>query len=243
MADIQIRQKPFRKYCEGALATLAAQHEMIKILGHAATAGASREALVRNFLTDHLPELVTTVSGVIVDTKGNRSKQQDIVLMMKSMPRLRFASSDDLIFQEGAIATFEVKTAIRSRSVINEIGKNIASVMQLIPSSLAGTRMGNLDWPHGRILAAIVTYEGAQLSTVEKWLNDTPESNRPDIYLDLSSGILIGNRYIQVPAGKAGVHYTLIDDAAAGLAHFLTAIAKITSVFQTREVIWEDYMA
>ncbi|MFC5420900.1 DUF6602 domain-containing protein [Bosea eneae] len=151
------RKSPLLEYCEGAVAALRAQYDMTKVLGHAATAGAARESLIQDFLTNHLPEMTSVVSGVIVDAKGGRSKQQDIVLMLKSMPRLRFASGHDLIFQEGAIATFEIKTSINSQAIVSEIGKNILSVRDLSPTSLAGARMGDLSWPHARILTAIIT--------------------------------------------------------------------------------------
>jgi len=233
---------PLLEYCLGAVNALTAQYEMTKVLGHAATAGAAREGLIQHFLTDHLPEMATVVSGVIVDAQGNRSKQQDIVLMLKSMPRLRFASGHDLIFQEGAIATFEIKTAINTRKVITEIGGNIRSVRNLSATSLAGTRMGDLSWAHARILTAVLTYGGTRLSTVAQWLENIPETDRPDLYLDLSKGMLIKNDGSFEVAKENTSQYLIVDKAALGLARFLTILAVITGAVQTREVKWSSYI-
>lgn len=234
---------PLLEYCTSAVAALRAQYSMTKVLGHAATAGAARESLVQNFLTDHLPEMTTVVSGVIVDAHGNRSKQQDIVLMLKSMPRLRFASGHDLIFQEGAIASFEIKTSINGQRMITDIGENIRSVRQLKPTSLGGARMGDLSWEYARVLTAVVTYGGAQLSKVSGWLDNIPDSDRPDLYLDLSKGILLKNDGSFDLIEENGPQYLVVENEAIGLARFLTALARITGVVQTRDVKWDQYLA
>lgn len=184
--------KPLVKYCQGAIDALNAQHKMTEVLGHAATSGAARERLIQDFLTSHLPEMTSVVSGVIVDSTGERSKQQDIVLMLKPMPRLAFASGHDLIFQEGTIATFEIKTQI-TPYILDGIVANIASVKRLVSRTQAGAQLGGLDWPYGRILHVVLTYGGSGLGTIRNRLNTLPETGKPDVYLDLTRGILIKN--------------------------------------------------
>lgn len=186
--------------------------------------------------------MASVVSGVIVDAKGSRSKQQDIVLMLKSMPRLRFASGHDLIFQEGAIATFEIKTSIRGRRTIIDIGENIRSVRRLSPTSLAGTRMGDLSWGHARILTAVLTYDGARMSAIEGWLNSIPDSDKPDLYLDFSKGMIVKNEQVFEPLAETDHQYFVIEDASLGLARFLTILAQIAGAVQTREVKWKQYI-
>lgn len=232
---------PLLEYCVGAVDALKAQYAMTKILGHAATAGASREGLIQNFLIDHLPEMTSVVSGVIVDAAGNRSKQQDIVLMQKAMPRLRFASGHDLIFQEGAVATFEIKSTINGSKAIAEIGENIRSVRNLSSTSKAGMRAGDLSWPYARILTAVLTYDGAQLSRVANWLDCIPDNDKPDLYFDLSKGILLRNDGSFDPVESTD-QYIAIKDAPLGLARFLTILARITAAVQVRTVMWKEYI-
>lgn len=70
--------KTLQRYCEAAVSTLNSQYEATKVLHHAGTAGSIREQILRDFLSAHLPELITVVSGQIFDCKGNYSKQQDV---------------------------------------------------------------------------------------------------------------------------------------------------------------------
>lgn len=232
--------KPLIQYCEGAVKALTAQYEMTKVIGHAVTMGTARERLIFDFLTAHLPELTSAVSGVIVDSEGNRSKQQDIVLMLKSMPRLRFASGSDLIFQEGVIATFEIKTNI-SAANIPEIAANIQSVKALQPTSKAGVQFGALNWPWARVFHAIVTYDGVSLRSAADSFGRLPEDNWPDFYLDLSKGCLMRNEGILFEK-SGGENFKIIDDGAKGLAHFLTQLAELTGNIAMREVKWKHYM-
>lgn len=90
--------KLLRAYCETAIETLQSQYRATRLLQHSATAGSAREQLIKDFLIGHLPELVSVVSGQIFDAQNTFSRQQDIVLVLKSMPRLPFASGNDLIF-------------------------------------------------------------------------------------------------------------------------------------------------
>lgn len=214
---------------------------MTNVLGHAATAGAARERLILDFLIDHLPEMASVVSGVIVDSKGNRSKQQDIVLMLKSMPRLRFASGSDLIFHEGTIATFEIKTAIKGRRAIREIGNNIASVKQLSFSSKEAARFGILWWPHNRILTAVLTYGGARLSDIATFLDEIADTGKPDIYLDLSKGMLLRNEPLFGGVGGTSP-YTSVEGAPEALARFISILARLTAAVQIRDVNWDQYI-
>ncbi|MBN3811433.1 DUF6602 domain-containing protein [Paraburkholderia sp. Ac-20347] len=233
--------KPLVRYCRGAVDALNAQYKMTEVLGHAATAGTARERLIQDFLTSHLPEMTSVVSGVIVDSTGQRSKQQDIVLMLKSMPRLAFASGHDLIFQEGTVATFEIKTQITS-SVLDDIADNIASVKRLVPTTLAGAQLGDLDWPYSRILHVVLTYEGSDLDAISRKLGTLPEASKPDVYLDLTRGILIKNEgFLFLQSGSE--QYLCYKDPAVGLARFLALLSKVTGRMVMRSIEWEAYIS
>ncbi|MDR6468487.1 hypothetical protein J2777_002215 [Paraburkholderia graminis] len=214
---------------------------MTEVLGHAATAGSARERLIQDFLTGHLPEMTSVVSGMIVDSTGQRSKQQDIVLMLKSMPRLRFASGHDLIFQEGTIATFEIKTQI-SPSVLESIADNIESVKRLKPTTLLGAQLGDIDWPYNRILSVVLTYGGSNLHVIGEKLNALSDASKPDVYLDLTKGILIKNEGLLFPQFGSD-EYLCYDDAAIGLARLLALLSKVTGRLVMRSVEWEKYIS
>lgn len=233
--------KPLVEYCQGAVQSLNAQYKMSNVLGHSATAGSARERLIQDFLIAHLPEMTSVVSGMIIDSRGGRSKQQDIVLMLRSMPRLPFASGHDLIFQEGTVATFEIKTQI-SPSTLDSIAANIKSVNELVPSTLDAVQLGNLSWPHERILNVILTYGGSALDLIERKLTELPTTGQPDVYLDLTKGILIKNDGVLFTQGGSAP-YIKFNDAGVGLARLLALLSKITGCLVMRGVHWEDYIS
>ncbi len=233
--------KPLVEYCKGAVKALNAQYEMSNVLGHSATAGSARERLIQDFLIAHLPEMTSVVSGMIIDSSGQRSKQQDIVLMLRSMPRLPFASGHDLIFQEGAVATFEIKTQI-SPSTLETIASNIASVTTLVPSTLESVQLGDLDWPYARILNVVLTYGGSALDVIERKLNELPTAGQPDVYLDLTKGILIKNDGVLL-VQDSSAPYIQINDAGVGLARLLALLSKVTGRLVMRGVHWDAYIS
>lgn len=56
---------------------------------HKPTKGSAREEIVRQFLTDYLPESVELGTGEIVDIQGNRSDQTDLTIFDRlSCPKL-----------------------------------------------------------------------------------------------------------------------------------------------------------
>jgi hypothetical protein len=232
--------KPLVEYCHGAVRALNAQYEMTKVLGHSVTAGSARERLIQDFLLAHLPEMTSMVSGVIIDSEGRRSKQQDIVLMLKSMPRLPFASGHDLIFQEGAVATFEIKTEI-TPSILEAISLNIESVKTLAPSTLDGVQFGDLDWPYNRILNAVITYGGSGLESIKKTLATLPEARQPDVYFDLTKGMLVKNDGVLFGLDGSS-SFLVFNDPSVGLARLLTLLSKVTGRLVMRGVKWDSYI-
>ncbi len=161
--------------------------------------------------------------------------------MLKSMPRLPFASGHDLIFQEGTVATFEIKTEI-TPSVLDAIASNIESVKILVPSTHEGVELGDLSWPYGRILSAVVTYGGSALDTIENKLLELPDTCRPDVYLDLEKGILVKNEGLIFSLNGTGT-YLRFNDSAIGLARLLALLSKVTSRLIVHGVEWDTYIA
>jgi hypothetical protein len=229
-----------QQYCESALEILNSQYRATQVMKHNATAGAAREQIIKDFLTAHLPQLVSILSGQIVDSRNSYSKQQDVVLVMKSMPRLPFASGSDLIFQEGVIATAEIKTVLDTKALTG-IAANIQSVKSLVPSiGSSAVLASNHLWPGDRILTSIVTYGGMDLTTVEQSLSVMDAEVRPDIVLDLGQGILIRNHGLLLPRQMAG-EYVLCRNPAEGFKCFLTFLIEIAGTLSARGVQWRSY--
>ncbi|SDF39944.1 DUF6602 domain-containing protein [Dyella sp. 333MFSha] len=234
-------KKIYGRYCDAAVDALRAQYEMTKVIAHNASAGSAREAIIRDFLAAHLPEMTSPVSGVVFDSKGTYSKQQDIVFVLKSFPRLPFANGVDLIYVEGVVATVEIKTVI-NRSVWPSIAENLKSVRTLTPSSLGSAMLGDLDaWDETKIFSAVVTYGGASLETMRQAIVELPAETWPDVYLDLQTGMLVRNLDVLIPNGD-GNDFVEIEGAGPAFARFLTYLTKITGQLVMRGVAWETYL-
>jgi len=232
--------KVLQRYCEAALAVLNSQYDATKVLAHSATVGTVREQIIKDFLSAHLPELVSVVSGQIFDSQNNYSRQQDIVLVLKSMPRLPFASGNDLIYTEGVVATIEVKTEL-GPSTVAAVCENISSVRKLSPGAVASVQMAvTYGWPATKILTSVVTYGGSSLEAHASKLGDLPVESRPDLLLDLSKGLLVRNHGLLVPQ-RDSADYVLVMDAAEGFKRFLTFLTEITGTLAFRGVHWRQY--
>lgn len=234
-------EKAFHKYCEAAVAVLNAQYQATTVIQHNGTVGAIREQLLKDFLTNHLPELVNVLSGQIFDAHDNFSKQQDVVLVMKGMPRLPFASGNDLIFQEGVVASIEIKTRLDA-TALTQIGSNIQSVRNLVEPPLGPTVQFGLmhSWPQNRLLTAIICYGGMSFESMGTALNNLAEDARPDLILDLTQGLLVKNHTFLVP--KIGEFtYVAYGGAAQGFKMFLTFLTEITGTLSARGVAWRRY--
>ncbi len=234
--------KALHRYCEAALAVLNSQFEATKVLKHKGTLGSIREQIIKDFLTAHLPELIAVRAGQIVDSEDNFSQQQDVVLTLKSVPRLPFASGIDLIFQEGVVATIEVKTRLDTEA-LKGIATNIKSVRELKANIGSSAQMGmNHRWPQHQILTAIVCYEGMDFEALIASLHALEDLARPDLVLHLTKGLMVKNHGLLLPQKPPEFDYVIFNVTPAdGFKLFLTFLSEITGTISARGVNWRKY--
>lgn len=233
--------KSYNDYCQSAVDSLNAKYHMSKAVKHNASVGAIREQLIKDFLKEHLPELVHVISGQIVDSHDNHSRQQDIVLIHKSMPRLQFASDIDLIFIEGVISAIEIKTNI-DKNILNAVGQNFKSVRDLSPNIISHSMINiNHNWPSTKILCCLITYSGIKQKNYASIISELPADEKPDLLLDLSKGLLVINNGTILPIDKGFGSYIEVKGAAKGLANFLIFLTEITGALISRSVNWRAY--
>ena len=89
----------------------------VYIVNHNPSTGAMAEAVLRQFLKEHLPGAVSVGQGFITDTSGRISKQCDI-LIYDSQRYAPFFRAEDVVVvpAEAVIAIIEVKTSINRRA-------------------------------------------------------------------------------------------------------------------------------
>lgn len=91
---------------------------------HPGDKGVSIEDVFRKFLCEYLPRKLTVGSGEVIDSKWNRSKQTDIVIVTEDHP---FTFSQDLpglFFIEGVCAAGEIKALLTSTELEKAINNS-----------------------------------------------------------------------------------------------------------------------
>jgi len=101
-----------------------------KLLHHAVELGNAREALVRGILERFVPSIYEIGTGQIVDCAGNYSKQIDVVIARRDVPRLLLPSGAKVFLAESVVAAIEVKTELNAKT-LREALDNCASVRDL----------------------------------------------------------------------------------------------------------------
>jgi len=146
-----------------------------------------------------------------------------------------------LIFQEGVIATIEIKTTLNT-AVLKTIGENIQSVNSLVSAVGATGQIGvTHSWPSNRILTSILTYGGSKLVSHLDQLSQLQNEQKPDLLLDLSQGLLIRNHGLLIKQ-QENLDYLLVDNAAEGFKLFLTFLTEITGTLSGRGIMWRNYL-
>ena len=101
------------------------------ILSHSTDMGSAREHFVSNVLSTFLPKSTIVGSGEIIDGKGARSGQQDIVLYRSDFPVISSLTPINTYLAEGVIATIEIKSNLSTGSPKNGLLTAFESVRQV----------------------------------------------------------------------------------------------------------------
>lgn len=83
--------------------------------------GASVEDIFRTFLRQYLPTRLKVGHGEIIDLKGRRSRQTDVVIVSEDHPFTFTPDLPGLFFIEGVCAASEVKTNLTSTELKNAL--------------------------------------------------------------------------------------------------------------------------
>ena len=92
--------------------SLRTQSKQFNIAKHGDNSGGAREALSQLFLKMHLPDSATFITGELFDQEDNRSGQIDLIVHPISSPRLNLINDINLVFNDAALATIEVKSTL-----------------------------------------------------------------------------------------------------------------------------------
>lgn len=107
------------------------QQAKVFITKHNPTTGALAEAVLREFLQEHLPRRVSVEEGFIIDPEGGLSKQCDIIIYDSHHHAPFYRAGQVVVVPvEAVIAVIEVKTSI-NKSGFYDVIRYFASFEQL----------------------------------------------------------------------------------------------------------------
>jgi hypothetical protein len=198
-ADVRLQ---FRRIAKA----LAAQAEVAGGTGHSSTTGRIRETLVKQFLDPHLPRTLEVRSGIIIDSKGNRSKQQDCVIVDTRLPLIDVGSDTDcLLIAESVVATIEVKSYLGTPELTESL-ESVALTKSLIRNGEQLYHKGpaeiRVPKPHP-ILGYIFAYDGLNLNTVSQGVTNFAHERKdggivPEVICILQKGVLLRSQLMPV---------------------------------------------
>lgn len=105
---------------------------------HKGNRGVNVEGILREFLRQYLPSYNRIGHGEIIDTKGNVSKQTDVIITNEYHPFLNNLSQPEIFFIEGIMCAGEVKSILTSADLIQSLN-NCAEYKKLEIKWFPGT--------------------------------------------------------------------------------------------------------
>jgi hypothetical protein len=127
-------------YFDGVTQRIQAEIDYLNnLIGHSGEKGYANEQLLINLLTKFLPKRYSIGSGILIDSKGNRSRQVDIIVYDSYFHPELFAQGATVLFPVDVVyMVIEVKTLL-NKNTMTEAIDNIASVKRLnfIPATNA----------------------------------------------------------------------------------------------------------
>lgn len=191
--------------------------------GHSLHKGTPREAFIKEFLQNHLSELIGFGTGEIIDCNsqpGQQRNQVDIVLYKKNYPKLDFGGGISGFFAESVVSTIEVKSVLTEgelTAAFDSIRNTKSLQRNIVTSFFTGYQ------PPG-IFSCVVAYDGpANMTTVHRWIDRYVQRNNitmPNMTPDLKSRIAVSSPLADliVVLGKGFVQFdnspiTFVSDA------------------------------
>ncbi|WAC73528.1 hypothetical protein OU995_01900 [Roseateles sp. SL47] len=127
-------------------------------ISHAGTMGSVNEEHWLELLRSYLPNRYEVATGIVIDSKGNRSDQIDVVVFDRHFtPTLLDQKNHRYIPAEAVYAMFECKPEVNKGYIAYAEGK-AASVREMARTSVAISHAGGTfqPKPHFRILAGLL---------------------------------------------------------------------------------------
>lgn len=168
--------------------------DVTSAIEHMGTRGASREEILKKYLSELIPKRYEIGSGIITDIEGSQSKQQDLFLYDAfNSPIFLKRESSVVIPIESVYATIEVKSSL-SKETLKQSIDNIRSVKRLKQTQLINRNLvpGYHNFVFGSIFAytSEVTMDTLHKNIIE-YCDSIPTAEWPSIICVFDEGLFI----------------------------------------------------
>jgi hypothetical protein len=198
---------------------LKADFDAASVILHRGVKGSNREATLRAFLDNHLPNRFRTATGFLVDSLGRTGRQTDIMIYdALHAPRYSCGGESLILHRDAVPVVIEVKSNLRKEH-LDKCIKDASLVKDLYKTTLEYDRL-NLrtkekqtvrDAPRMETMCVLFAYSSTMsLSSIakywyEKYL-DVPFGNQLDWIIVLDRGIVcVGGVYPELDMRKGGM--------------------------------------
>lgn len=167
-------------------------------IDHPGESGRARENVIRAALRTFIPDDFDLSTGFVIDARGNKSRQVDIVIHRRGYHPIFVVGGVSHFMVESVVAVIESKAAITSRAQLNNALDTIASVKRLDRSNegtnyvLHGSMRGeNVDGNkhqhqiHGSILTEASLARNTLAETMLTFLRANERRTWPNLYIDV----------------------------------------------------------
>ncbi len=179
-------------------------------MDHNLSKGEAAEETVRTFVRRYLPPSIGVTKGQVIDSRGQRTRQLDVILYDMARTPMLFGSDEDghrLVPSEGVFAVVEVKTHVGPADM-EGVFRNMLSVKRLdksayAPQGFIEQTVGILgqEWDHFSTLYFLFAFEAGDLvginEALEASVSQLPLHEKVDMACSLSRGVLMN----QTPNG------------------------------------------
>jgi hypothetical protein len=212
-----------------------------KALTHPVSKGDSSEADWLNVLKVHLPHRYQASRAFVIDSKGKKSEQIDVVIYDRQYtPTLYNKNDQRLIPAESVYAIFEVKPTLNNQNVLYA-GKKAASVRKLFRTSAAiAYAAGKYEpKPVFPIIGGILTYRSGWKSSLGKSLTSILRKLDINSRLDIGCVVTVGTFEANYLSGNVDIKTS---SREMSLASFLfRLLAKLQSLATVPAIDYQEY--
>jgi hypothetical protein len=117
-------------------ATLVARYNEAAAVKHMGDRGENREAVLREFLSEHLPKRFGVAKGEVVTRAGGQSHAADIIIFDADYAPVLYAGNTLILPVEAVYGIIEVKSRL-SKAEFRDAWKKIQAFKQLAPRELS----------------------------------------------------------------------------------------------------------